>query len=103
MVIINTNVLELGMRINQLNTLKSRCEGVDVTTVEIQGSGVTNQQIQQLDQKYAELKTSMVTLLGNSIDFFTNVKESMEQADREAASKVIKPGAILDAIGGGFR
>ena len=95
MIVINTNILVLGEKIERLRTLKTQCEGLDIRTAAPEGSGLTNARLQALDGQYTVLRDAMTELLGNSIEFFENVKKSMVEADNASAAGI--------AGGGGFR
>lgn len=95
MIVINTNVLALNEKIDRLRALKVRCEGLDVSTVWAEGSGLTNAQLRELDGQYEALRSAMTQLLDNSVLFFENVRQSMVETDNAAAASI--------AGGGGFR
>ena len=83
---VNCEVLE--EKIQKLRTLKSTCEAIDVTAEALSGSGATIDIIQLVDQEYPLLKSTIETLLTNSISFFENIKASMSKADTGAADKL---------------
>ena len=95
MIVINTNIVALGEKIQRLRDLKVQCEGLDVRTVPSEGSGWTNAQLWELDNQYTVLRDAMTGLLDNSIQFFENVRQSMVEADEASAAGIVG--------GGGFR
>lgn len=90
---INANVLALDVTISGLKSLKGQCEAVDVSPVEVSGSGVTNVQLQALDAQYTQLKQAMLTLLDHTEQFMTNVRDSMIGTDKTLAAAFTNGGA----------
>lgn len=85
---ISLNIELLEEKIQKIRDLKTTCDGIDVSTESLVGSGQSIAIIQLVDQEYPLLKTAMGTLLQNSISFFENVKNSMIEADTEASAKI---------------
>ena len=85
---ISLNIELLEEKIQKIRDLNTTCEGIDVATEPLVGSGQSIAIIQLVDQEYPMLKTAISTLLQNSISFFENVKNSMIAADAEASAKI---------------
>lgn len=85
---ISANIAALEEKIEKLRILQGECESIDVSANELEGSGMSVQVIQGIDQEYTQVKDTMVSLLSNSIEFFQNVKASLVEADEKAANKL---------------
>lgn len=85
---ISVNVELLEEKIQKLKDLKTVCDGIDVTTESLSGSGQSIEIIQLVDQEFPLLKSAIGELLTNSISFFENVKNSIIGADTEASAKI---------------
>lgn len=85
---INVNIAALEGKIEKLMALQTECRGIEVTANTLQGSGMSIQVIHAIDDEYAQLKETMLTLLSNSIAFFQNVKSSLVEADDNAANQL---------------
>lgn len=84
MVKILVNVEALQEKIDKLGTLKTECEAIDVTANDLVGSGQSIDTLKSIDAEYTEIKSAIVQLLDNSIQFFTGVKKSAVEADNKA-------------------
>lgn len=85
---INVNIEALKDKIEKLVALQTECSDIDVTANALVGSGMSIQVIHAVDNEYAQLKESMLTLLGHSISFFQNVESSLVEADDQAANQL---------------
>lgn len=85
---ISLNIELLEDKIQKMRDLKTSCDGIDVATEPLVGSGQSIEILQLVDQEYPLLKTAISTLLQNSVSFFENVKNSMIAADTEASAKI---------------
>ena len=85
---INLNIELMEEKIQKIRDLKIACDGVDVSTESLVGSGQSIAIIQLVDQEYSMMKTAIENLLQNSISFFENVKNSLIKADIEASAKI---------------
>lgn len=85
---ISLNIELLEEKIQKIRDLKTLCDGIDVTTEPLVGSGESIAMVHLIDKEYPLLKTAVGALLQNSITFFENVKNSMIEADTEASIKL---------------
>lgn len=85
---ITSNVIELEDKIGKLSNLKTECEAINVSEKKLVGGGSSIDVLHGADVEYMAIKTAIITLLDNSVAFFTNVKTSLEEADRKAAEKL---------------
>lgn len=86
---ISTNVVSLAEKIQKMRDLKAACEALDVTSTPLSGSGESIDTLALIDEEYALIKTTIETLLANSIGFFENVRTSMVMADRKASGQIL--------------
>lgn len=82
---INVNVEILEEKIQKLRDLKSSFSEVDVTVADIVGAGKTIDVINTIDKEYALIKSKILTLVHNSINFFENIKLSVIEADETSS------------------
>lgn len=85
---INTNITALEKKIDKLSLLKTDCEAINAKANELVGSGISIEVVHAIDMEYEAIKTAVVTLLDNSVAFFTNVKSSLVEADKKAADNL---------------
>lgn len=90
---INVSVAALEEKIAALRKLKTDCEALDTSEDALVGSGQSIAVYQAIDQEYALIQKSILTLLDNSVQFFENVKKTMEEADRQASEKIAQNAA----------
>lgn len=85
---IDVNIVALEDKIEKLMALQTECSNIDVTANALVGDGISIQTIHAIDNEYAQLKETMLTLLGHSVSFFQNVRLSMVEADDQAANQL---------------
>lgn len=78
----------LEEKVTELNTLLSECDGLDMATETPVGGGEYLTFVTQIDEAYADIRSAMSALISNSASFFTNVANSMREADQESADKI---------------
>ncbi len=83
---INSNVEILEEKIQKLRDLKSSFSEVNVTVEDIVGSGEIIDVINTIDKEYTLIKSKILTLVHNSINFFENIKSSVIEADEASSS-----------------
>lgn len=84
----------LNTKISELKTLRDELDGVDVTAAQsTSGQGINFDMINNINAMYEALKTSLLTLLNNSVTYFQSVYDDAETT--EAACK-----AHIEELGG---
>lgn len=84
---INFNISAIDDKLQKLRALKSECEGIDITTEQLCGSGQSIEILTLIDKQYPLIKDSIILLLNDSICFFENIKESMITSDNDSSEK----------------
>lgn len=83
---INTDILK--NKIQKLEELSARCASVNVCVQAVQGSGISIDAVHDVDVAYAIIKDRLYTLLSNSCLFFSNIRNSVMEADCLAAAEI---------------
>ena len=95
MIQINVNAELLEGKIQKIRDLKTTCDGIEVASEPLSGSGESIDLLQLIDEEYALLKAEIGNLLSNSVSFFEGIKNSMIAADQKAAGKIGSQQAML--------
>ena len=85
---IKVNLVNLDVAISQLNNLARNWGANPKTPPATVGGGKTANELEELAQVYRDLNDHMVSLASNTAAFFTNVKNSYQESDHQAASKM---------------
>lgn len=86
---LNIDKEALSNKISELTALKGELDGLDVTAAEsTSGQGVSFDMINSINAMYAEIKTSLSTLIGNSAAYFQSVYDDAETAENACAEHI---------------
>lgn len=87
---IKINTAKLEKYISSLKRQKSYLESEksNYSQVSVSGGGQSVEKLAEVDKYFSTIRSSMLTMISNSVTFFTNVENSMVEADEEAASKM---------------
>ena len=89
---INVKIALLEEKISKLTTLKETCSDIEMYDDEVVGAGQCTEIIKDIRGEYKNVKEAVLSLLSNSIGFFSGVKESLIMADEKAKNKISKDG-----------
>ena len=85
---IKINISNLEAAIARLNLLKEVWSAKDTSSPSTVGGGKAVNEFEKMAQLYKDLNSHMVALAANTASFLSNVKESYQESDKKAASKI---------------
>lgn len=87
---IKINITEIDGTITRLKALQSRCSGMNTAAPSTVGGGRAVNELEAIAAVFKATHTSLDTLIGNTIAFLQNVRDSYVSSDTKAAAGIAK-------------